>query len=105
VHNIRYKCESKRNGCREGLNLKGKTGHGERKNLRQSRGGEHTKTKLMILFTFNIPSYFEETRVVGKGSAKRIQCVAVMTLGLDTGQSDMSDPIILWCDEGNGLTI
>jgi len=63
------------------------------------------KTKLMILFTFNIPSYFEETRVVGKGSAKRIQCVVVTTLGLDIGRSNMSDPIILWCDKGNDLTI
>ena len=31
---------------------------------------EHTKMKLTILFTFNIPSHFEETRAVSKGSAK-----------------------------------
>jgi len=85
VHNVRYKRESKRNGCREGLNLKGKTGHGEQTNLRWSRGGERTKMKLTILFTFDIPSYFEETGAVGKGSAKRIQHVAVTTPGLDVG--------------------
>jgi len=84
---------------------KEETGHGEWANLRRSRSGEHTKTKLMILFTFNIPSYFEETGAVGEGSAKRVQHVAVTTLGLDIGRSDMSDPIILWCDEGNDLTI
>jgi len=61
--------------------------------------------KLMILFTFNIPSYFKETGAVGKGSAKRVQHVAVMTLGLDVSRSDMSDLIILWCNEGNDLTI
>jgi len=43
------------------------------------------KAKPMILFTFKIPSYFKETGVVGKGSAKCIQCVAVMTPGLDIG--------------------
>jgi len=84
---------------------KEETGHGERANLRQSRSGEHTKTKPTILFTFNIPSYFEETGAVGKGSTKRVQCVAVTTPGLDVGRSDMSDPIILRCDKGNDLTI
>jgi len=81
------------------------TGHGERANLRQSRSGERTKTKPTILFTFNIPSYFEETGAVGKGSAKRVQHVAVTTPGLDISRSDMSDPIILRCDKGNDLTI
>jgi len=84
---------------------KEETGHGERANLRRSRSGERTKTKLTILFTFNIPSYFEETGAVGEGSAKRVQRVAVMTPGLDIGRSDMSDLIILQCDEGNDLTI
>jgi len=63
------------------------------------------KVKLTILFTFNIPSYFKETGAVGKGSTKRIQCVVVTTPGLDVSRSDMSNPIILRCDEGNGLTI
>jgi len=62
---------------------KEETGHGEWANLRRSRSGECTKMKPMILFTFNIPSYFKETGVVGKGSAKRIQHVAVTTPGLD----------------------
>jgi len=84
---------------------KEETGHGKRANLRRSRSGEHTKTKPTILFTFNIPSYFEETRAVGKGSTKRVQRVAVTTPGLDISRSDMSDPIILRCDEGNNLTI
>jgi len=84
---------------------KEETRHGKWANLRQSRSGEHTKTKPTILFTFNIPSYFEETGAVGKGSAKRVQRVAVTTLGLDVGRSDMSDPIILQCNEGNDLTI
>jgi len=84
---------------------KEETGHGERAILRRSRSGEHTKTKPTILFTFNIPSYFEETGVVGKGSAERIQRVAVTTPGLDISRSNMCDPIILRCDEGNDLTI
>jgi len=84
---------------------KEETGHGERANLRRSRSGEHMKTKPTILFTFNIPSYFEETGAVGEGSAKCVQRVAVMTPGLDVSRSDMSDPIILWCNKGNDLTI
>ena len=84
---------------------KEETGYGEQVNLRRSRSGECTKMKPTILFTFNIPSYFEETGAVGEGSTKRVQRVAVTTPGLDVGRSDMSDPIILRCDEGNDLTI
>jgi len=61
--------------------------------------------KPTILFTFNIPSHFEETGAVGEGSAKRIQCVAVTTPGLGVGRPGIVNPIILRCDEGNGLTI
>jgi len=64
---------------------KEETGHGKWANLRWSRSGEHMKMKPTILFTFNIPSHFEETGVVGEGSAKHVQCVAVMTPGLDIG--------------------
>ena len=53
------------------------------------------KMRLTILYTSNIPSYFEETGAVSEGSTKHVQRVAVMTLGLDVGQSNMCDPIIL----------
>ena len=74
---------------------KEETRHGEQANLRRSRSGERTKTKPTILCTSNIPSYFEETRAVGKGSARRIQHVAVMSPGLDVGQPSIGDPMVL----------
>jgi len=99
VHDIRYKHERKDECCRWismiKLCLKEEIENGERANLRWSRSGEHTKTKLTIIFTSNIPSYFEETGAVGEGSAKRIQYVAVTTPGLDVGRSDMSDLVVL----------
>ena len=88
-----------------GSKSKEETGDGKQANLRRSRSGKCTKMKPTILFTFNIPSHFEETGAVSKGSTERIQHVAVMTLGLDISRSDMCDPIILRCDKGNNLTI
>ena len=107
MHDIRYEHERKDEWLQRGSKSEEETGDGKRANLRWSRSGsgKHTKTKPMVLFTFNIPSHFEETGAVSEGSAKRVQHVAVMTPGLDVSQSDMCDPIILRCDKGNVLTI
>jgi len=105
VHDVGYERESKRNGLQRGSKSKEETRDGKQANLRQSRSGKRMKTKLTILFTFNIPSHFEKTGAVSEGSAECVQHVVVTTLGLDVGQSDMCDLIILWCDEGNSLTI
>ena len=82
VHDIRYECESKRNVCKRGSKSKEETGGGKWASLKWSKVGSILKMRPTILCTSNIPSYFEETGVVSKGSAKHVQCMVVTTPGL-----------------------
>ena len=82
VHDVGYICESKRNVCKRGSKSKEETRDGKWASLRWSKVESVLKMRLTILCTSNIPSYFEETGAVGKGSTKCIQHVAVTTLGL-----------------------
>ena len=85
VHDIGYKCKSKRNVCERGSKSKEETRDGKWASLKRSKVESVLKMRPTILCTSNIPSYFEETGGVGKGSAKHIQHVAVTTLGLVIG--------------------